>query len=285
MVHDQARQGHHRRQAESTVHQRSPARSAWRRARVAVTPTRANYRLRRANLRRRARSTCPPTTSSGRSTKATGVAARPSSTRRSSTRVMARAAWPSSSRLGLRIVFGPPRKSARCSPRAGGQLACSGAVAWQFEPRGLISVPRNGVDQKFGRPHGDGAAARGRLHRSGGAAGAHRPRLDPGRRGQSLSASLHDRQRGVFGVKPSAEYIFAVIASPVGSYFKGGPAPVSIWVSELYTAPRSAAPAPSNAAAIMQRPCARRQKPSITAATRSCSSTRSSAATSRNSAA
>jgi branched-chain amino acid aminotransferase len=37
------------------------------------------------------------------------------------------------------------------------------------------------------------------------------------------------------GVKPSAEYIFAVIASPVGSYFKGGPAPVSIWVSEYYT--------------------------------------------------
>lgn len=37
------------------------------------------------------------------------------------------------------------------------------------------------------------------------------------------------------GVKPSAEYIFAVIASPVGSYFKGGPAPVSIFVSEHYT--------------------------------------------------
>lgn len=37
------------------------------------------------------------------------------------------------------------------------------------------------------------------------------------------------------GVKPSAEYIFAVIASPVGSYFKGGPAPVTIWVSETYT--------------------------------------------------
>ena len=37
------------------------------------------------------------------------------------------------------------------------------------------------------------------------------------------------------GVKPSADYIFAVIASPVGSYFKGGPAPVSIWVSENYT--------------------------------------------------
>jgi branched-chain amino acid aminotransferase len=37
------------------------------------------------------------------------------------------------------------------------------------------------------------------------------------------------------GVKPSAEYLFAVIASPVGSYFKGGPAPVSIWVSQNYT--------------------------------------------------
>ena len=37
------------------------------------------------------------------------------------------------------------------------------------------------------------------------------------------------------GVKPSSEYIFAVIASPVGSYFKGGPAPVSIFVSEHYT--------------------------------------------------
>ncbi len=37
------------------------------------------------------------------------------------------------------------------------------------------------------------------------------------------------------GVKPSAEYIFAVIASPVGSYFKGGPAPVTIWLSENYT--------------------------------------------------
>jgi branched-chain amino acid aminotransferase len=37
------------------------------------------------------------------------------------------------------------------------------------------------------------------------------------------------------GVRPSAEYIFAVIASPVGSYFKGGPAPVSIWMSENFT--------------------------------------------------
>ena len=30
--------------------------------------------------------------------------------------------------------------------KSGGQLAGSGAVAWQFEPRGLISVTRNGID-------------------------------------------------------------------------------------------------------------------------------------------
>jgi YebC/PmpR family DNA-binding regulatory protein len=30
--------------------------------------------------------------------------------------------------------------------KAGGQLAGSGAVAWQFEPRGLVSVARSGVD-------------------------------------------------------------------------------------------------------------------------------------------
>jgi YebC/PmpR family DNA-binding regulatory protein len=30
--------------------------------------------------------------------------------------------------------------------KAGGQLAGSGAVAWQFEPRGLIAVSRNGGD-------------------------------------------------------------------------------------------------------------------------------------------
>ncbi|MBX9796858.1 branched-chain amino acid aminotransferase [Sphingomonas sp.] len=37
------------------------------------------------------------------------------------------------------------------------------------------------------------------------------------------------------GVKPSAEYIFAVIASPAGGYFKGGVDAVSLWVSTDYT--------------------------------------------------
>jgi YebC/PmpR family DNA-binding regulatory protein len=30
--------------------------------------------------------------------------------------------------------------------KTGGQLAGSGAVAWQFEPRGLIAIPRGGID-------------------------------------------------------------------------------------------------------------------------------------------
>jgi branched-chain amino acid aminotransferase len=37
------------------------------------------------------------------------------------------------------------------------------------------------------------------------------------------------------GVKPSSEYLYVLIASPVGPYFKGGVAPVSVWVSHEYT--------------------------------------------------
>lgn len=37
------------------------------------------------------------------------------------------------------------------------------------------------------------------------------------------------------GVKPSAEYVYMVIASAAGAYFKGGPKAVSIWASENYT--------------------------------------------------
>src|SRR5258707_10999596 len=36
------------------------------------------------------------------------------------------------------------------------------------------------------------------------------------------------------GVKPSSEYLFLIIASPVGSYFKGGVHPVSVWASLDY---------------------------------------------------
>jgi branched-chain amino acid aminotransferase len=37
------------------------------------------------------------------------------------------------------------------------------------------------------------------------------------------------------GVKPASEYLYVVIASPVGSYFKGGVKPVSVWISTTYT--------------------------------------------------
>ncbi len=37
------------------------------------------------------------------------------------------------------------------------------------------------------------------------------------------------------GVKPSSEYLYVLIASPVGPYFPGGVKPVSVWVSQDYT--------------------------------------------------
>jgi branched-chain amino acid aminotransferase len=37
------------------------------------------------------------------------------------------------------------------------------------------------------------------------------------------------------GVRPSSEYLFVVIASPVGAYFKGGKKAVSVWLSADYT--------------------------------------------------
>ncbi|HEY6593506.1 MAG TPA: branched-chain amino acid aminotransferase [Asanoa sp.] len=37
------------------------------------------------------------------------------------------------------------------------------------------------------------------------------------------------------GVRPAAEYLYAVIASPVGPYFAGGVQPVTVWVSPDYT--------------------------------------------------
>lgn len=37
------------------------------------------------------------------------------------------------------------------------------------------------------------------------------------------------------GVKPSSEYLYLVIVSPVGGYFKSGASAVSIWVSQDYT--------------------------------------------------
>jgi len=57
---------------------------------------------------------------------------------------------------------------------------------------------------------------------------------------QSEDASLYLRpfmyaSEVFLGVKPSAEYLYVVIASPVGSYFKDGVKPVSVWISHDYT--------------------------------------------------
>ena len=37
------------------------------------------------------------------------------------------------------------------------------------------------------------------------------------------------------GVKPASEYLYCVIASPAGAYFKGGVKPITVWISEDYT--------------------------------------------------
>ncbi|MBR1218190.1 branched-chain amino acid aminotransferase [Bradyrhizobium sp. U87765 SZCCT0131] len=37
------------------------------------------------------------------------------------------------------------------------------------------------------------------------------------------------------GVRPSYEYLFILIASSVGSYFKGGEKPVTVWLTDRYT--------------------------------------------------
>jgi branched-chain amino acid aminotransferase len=37
------------------------------------------------------------------------------------------------------------------------------------------------------------------------------------------------------GVRPAAEYLYLLIASPVGPYFAGGVKPVTVWVSDDYT--------------------------------------------------
>jgi branched-chain amino acid aminotransferase len=37
------------------------------------------------------------------------------------------------------------------------------------------------------------------------------------------------------GVRPSREYLFVLLASPVGAYFKGGVSAISVWLSEDFT--------------------------------------------------
>ena len=88
------------------------------------------------------------------------------------------------------------------------------------------------------------------------------------------TAALHDRERGL----PRREAFGGIHLRrhrlPVGSYFKGGPAPVSIWVSENYTRAAiggtGAVKCGGNYAASLRA----QARPSIMAAIRWCSSMR-----------
>ncbi|MDP9836229.1 branched-chain amino acid aminotransferase [Neorhizobium huautlense] len=57
----------------------------------------------------------------------------------------------------------------------------------------------------------------------------------PGGEGSLYLRPFMFASEAFLGVRPSREYIFCVIASPVGPYFKGGAKPVKIWVSEDYS--------------------------------------------------
>ncbi|CCG39690.1 branched-chain amino acid aminotransferase [Magnetospirillum molischianum] len=61
----------------------------------------------------------------------------------------------------------------------------------------------------------------------------------PGGEGSLYLRPFMFANEAFLGVRPSSEYLFVVIASAVGAYFKGGKKAISVWLSEHYT--RSAA--------------------------------------------
>src|SRR5204863_366963 len=75
----------------------------------------------------------------------------------------------------------------------------------------------------------------------------------PGDEGTSLYLRPFMYASEVFlGVKPSAEYLYVVIASPTSSYFKGGVKPIALWISDDYT---RAAPGGTRAARVSAASC------------------------------
>ena len=83
--------------------------------------------------------------------------------------------------------------------KAGGQLAGSGAVAWQFEPRGLITVDARRRGPRRGRPGGDRRRRRRRRHRGRPDRDLHRARRPraraQGARGRGRGASTAPSRR------------------------------------------------------------------------------------------
>jgi branched-chain amino acid aminotransferase len=57
----------------------------------------------------------------------------------------------------------------------------------------------------------------------------------PGGEGSLYLRPFMFANEAFLGVRPAAEYLFVVIASPVGAYFKGGAKPVTVWLSDDYT--------------------------------------------------
>jgi branched-chain amino acid aminotransferase len=57
----------------------------------------------------------------------------------------------------------------------------------------------------------------------------------PGGEGSLYLRPFMFASEAFLGVRPSAEYVFVVIASPVGAYFKGDKKAVSVWLSDDYT--------------------------------------------------
>jgi branched-chain amino acid aminotransferase len=57
----------------------------------------------------------------------------------------------------------------------------------------------------------------------------------PGGEGSLYLRPFMFASEAFLGVRPSAEYLFVVIASAVGAYFKGGKKAISVWLSDDYT--------------------------------------------------
>ncbi len=57
----------------------------------------------------------------------------------------------------------------------------------------------------------------------------------PGGEGSLYLRPFMFASEAFLGVRPSSEYLFAVIACPVGAYFKGGAKAIRVWLSNDYT--------------------------------------------------
>jgi branched-chain amino acid aminotransferase len=57
----------------------------------------------------------------------------------------------------------------------------------------------------------------------------------PGGEGSLYIRPFMFASEAFLGVRPSAEFVFCVIACPVGAYFKGGKKAVTVWISDEYT--------------------------------------------------